>query len=189
MRKSIFLFSTYAIIAITLLISISCSDGKTKEPSADNQELRQKEIDLKKRELDLKERELSQKKSENLDAVSQEPLPKKSVPAKKKIQTAGSDFYIINVAAIKSEGEASKKAKELRSMGYDSDYLWIPDYNSLSGAQYYSVYIGPFFSQYECEVATEDYRQMHPEAYGLFVSQGNRRVQINGIGKVTVSKQ
>ena len=61
MRKSIFLFSTYSIIAITLLISISCSDGKTKESSADNQELRQKEIDLKKRELDLKERELYQK--------------------------------------------------------------------------------------------------------------------------------
>ena len=69
-------------------------------------------------------------------------------------------------------------------MGYESDYLWIPDYNPLSGAEYYSVYIGPFFSQYECEEATEAYRQRHPDAYGLLVSQNNVRVRINGIGKI-----
>lgn len=97
-------------------------------------------------------------------------------------------YYIINVAAVKTESEAKNKALEILNKGYKSGYLWIPEYASLSGANFYSIYIGPFATQYECEVATEEYRKKHPEAYGLLVSQENQRVQINGLGKVVVSK-
>ena len=96
-------------------------------------------------------------------------------------------FYIINVSAVKTEADARKKVLALQQSGYDAGYLWIPDYASLSGALYYSVYIGPFTTQYDCEVATESYRKKHPEAYGLLVSQENKRVQISGIGKVKVT--
>ncbi len=98
-------------------------------------------------------------------------------------------FYIVNVAAVKTESQAIEKAAELKRTGNPSGYLWIPDYASLSGAQFYSVYIGPYSTQYDCEVATEDFRKNHPEAYGLLVSQDRKRVQINGIGKVTVTKK
>jgi hypothetical protein len=48
----------------------------------------------------------------------------------------------------------------------------------------FAVYIGPFSTQYDCEVATEDYRKNNPDAYGLLVSKDKRRVEIYGIGSV-----
>ncbi len=96
-------------------------------------------------------------------------------------------FYAIIVAPFKTEGEAKAKTIMLKNSGIAADYLWIPDYASLSGAKFYTVYIGPFSTQYECEVATEEYRKKHPDAYGLLVSQDKKRVQINGIGKVKVT--
>jgi len=94
-------------------------------------------------------------------------------------------FYIINVAAANTEQQARNKMRELNNEGYNAGYLWIPDYASLSGAQLYCVYIGPFQTQYECEVATEEYRAINPKAYGLYASQQKKRIQILGIGKVT----
>ena len=179
--KNTFLYNNrYFIIAITILICPSCNNNP---PAIDNQEAHKKELDLKERELNLKERELDLKEREG----SQKKLAPKSKAKEspyKSYSPSEEDFYIINVSAIKDAVSARKKVNELRSMGYESDYLWIPDYNSLSGAEYYSVYIGPFFSQYECEEATEAYRQRHPDAYGLLVSQDNVRVRINGIGKI-----
>jgi hypothetical protein len=97
-------------------------------------------------------------------------------------------FYIVNVAAVKTEREAIKRSKELRNGGYRAGYLWIPNYESLSGAPYYSVYIGPFKSRYDCEVATEQYKKIQSSAYGLLVSHQPQRVQINGIGKVSITQ-
>ena len=98
-------------------------------------------------------------------------------------------FYILNIAATKSEEEAKLMAKNLKTSGYQSDYLWIPDYASLSGAKYYSVFIGPFETQNDCEVATENYRKIQPDAYGLLVSQESVRVQINGINQIVITNQ
>lgn len=98
-------------------------------------------------------------------------------------------FYIISTAAVQTEAEAKALAKKLQTQGKQSGYLWIPDYPSLSGTNYYSVYIGPYYSQYECEVATEEYRILNPKAYGLLVSTENKRVQINGIGKVITTRK
>ncbi|NOQ72687.1 MAG: hypothetical protein GQ574_11825 [Crocinitomix sp.] len=101
-------------------------------------------------------------------------------------KTEDEAFYIINVTAVKNESLAERRVEELKHKGYDSDFLWIPDYASLSGAKYYTVYIGPFKSQYDCEVATEEYRKTQPDAYGLLVSHDNIRVEIRGIGKVKI---
>ena len=97
-------------------------------------------------------------------------------------------FYIINTSATKDENQAKIKVESLISKGYKSDYLWIPDYKSLSGAEYYSVYIGPFYSQYECEKFVGFYRGIDPKSYGLLVSHENKRVKITGIGKVKVTE-
>ena len=98
------------------------------------------------------------------------------------------EFYILNVSAVKSKSKAIEEVKKLTNKGYDASFLWIPDYNSLSKAEYYSVYIGPFNNQKDCEIAVENYRQEVPAAYGLLVSQENKRVQINGINKVKITE-
>jgi hypothetical protein len=96
-------------------------------------------------------------------------------------------FYIVNIAAVPTEQAAMEQSQKLKQAGKPSGYLWIPNYASLSGAQMYSVYIGPFATQYECEVATETIKKEKPGSYGLLVSNENKRVQINGIGDVTIN--
>ena len=98
-------------------------------------------------------------------------------------------FYVVCASAVKTEAKAKSNVEKLRKKGFKSDYLWIPDYKSLSGAELYSVYIGPFSTQNECEIATEDYKKIHPSSYGVLVSQENKRVQIDGIGKVVETQK
>jgi hypothetical protein len=133
-------------------------------------------LELKKGELDGKQKELDLKENEPSHNTTQTG------------QKSNNDiFYIINVNTVKTESEAKVKVAELKNQGNSAGYLWIPDYASLSGAQLYSIYIGPFSTQHDCEVATEGYRKKQPNAYGLLVSQDKKRVQINGIGKVIIN--
>jgi len=162
---------------------LSSRSDKTYEKPQDSLQgklldLKQKELELKERELDLREREMNQKGRKNNNAVS---------VSRSSMNTDQNSFYIVSVDAVISERDAQEKAFNLRQSGYSANYLWIPDYASLSGAQMYAVYIGPYSSQYECEVATENYRKIQPGVYGLLVNQSRQRVQINGIGKVKVS--
>ena len=91
------------------------------------------------------------------------------------------DFYIIAVSIASSDTEAMDKVNSLKSEGYNSDFLWIPDYKSLSGAEYFSVFIGPFRSESECAIAVQEYRKSNPSAYGLLVSnESSKRVSITG---------
>ena len=171
-------FIVFITVGLLIFILTSCNNSDKNITKEKELELQKKELELKKREFALKEKELSQQDS-NIQSTN----------ATKTInQDKNEAFYIINVAAMKTESDAKAKVQELKKKGYKSDYLWIPDYASLSGALFYSVYIGPYSSQYDCEVATEEYRKKHTEAYGLLVSQDNKRVQINGIGKVTISE-
>ncbi len=96
------------------------------------------------------------------------------------------DFYIIAVSIASSDTEAMDKVNSLKSEGYNSDFLWIPDYKSLSGAEYFSVFIGPFRSESECAIAVQEYRKSNPSAYGLLVSnESSKRVSITGPNKIT----
>ncbi len=99
-------------------------------------------------------------------------------------------FYIINVTATKTEKKALSEVKKLSDKGYKAGHLWIPNYKSLSGALLYSVYIGPFYSQTECEREVEKYRKINNNAYGILVSQESKRLEIRGLGKIkTTSNQ
>ena len=102
--------------------------------------------------------------------------------------SSNDDFYILNVSAVKEEKKAINEVQKLKAKGFNADYLWIPDFNSLSKAEYFSVYIGPYETQKECEIAVSDYRKTNPKAYGLLVSQENKRVQINGINNIKVTE-
>ena len=99
------------------------------------------------------------------------------------------DFYIIAVSIASSDTEAMDKVNSLKSEGYNSDFLWIPDYKSLSGAEYFSVFIGPFRSESECAIAVQEYRKSNPSAYGLLVSnESSKRVSITGPNKIKITK-
>ncbi len=179
MKKIIGLFTALALIACLP----SCNNAGNNTTAEKELELKQKELELKEKELAMKEKENSIKESElsHQDKASE---GKETEDENSILNKQNGDFYIINVAAVKNESDAKKKVKELEKSGYASNYLWIPDYPSLSGAEYYTVYVGPFATQSECEIATEAYRKKHPDAYGLLVSQNPTRVQINGVGKV-----
>lgn len=96
-------------------------------------------------------------------------------------------FYIINTKAVKTEVDAISETEILKSKGYDAAYLWIPNYESLSGAEYYSVYVGPFSTQSECQIALEEYHEIDNRAYGLLVSNESERVMIRGKDRVVSS--
>ena len=103
--------------------------------------------------------------------------------------TVNKDFYIIATGIASSENEASEKVNKLKSAGYDSDYLWIPDYKSLSGAEYFSVFIGPFSSIDDCASSVQEYRKDNPSAYGLLVSnESSKRVEIRGPNKIKITE-
>ena len=103
--------------------------------------------------------------------------------------TVNKDFYIIATDIASSENEASEKVNKLKSAGYDSDYLWIPDYKSLSGAEYFSVFIGPFSSIDDCASSVQEYRKDNPSAYGLLVSnESSKRVEIRGPDKIKITE-
>lgn len=164
-------------MVLATLIFNSCTNPSEKSILEKEVEFEKRRLEQQEKELDLKEKALSQQVSTQSSTEIMQTQE----------QGKNDEFYIINIAAVKTENDAKAKAKELEANGNKAGYLWIPDYASLSGAKFYSVYIGPYSTQHDCEVATEEYRKIHPEAYGLFVSQDNKRIQINGIGKVTVT--
>ncbi len=86
--------------------------------------------------------------------------------------------YIICSSACYTEKEAKRRVKMLKKKGYNSGYLWIPDYPSLSGTKMYVVYIGPFKSRRSCIVHLRKYQKVNPKAYAVLVSNKPDRVEI-----------
>lgn len=104
-----------------------------------------------------------------------------------KLDSVDNDFYIIAEDIASTEEEAKRKVDILKYEGFEKvGYLWIPDYKSLSGAEYFSVYIGPFPTIDECAITVEEYRKSNPSAYGLLVSnKSSKRVEIRGPNRIT----
>lgn len=74
-------------------------------------------------------------------------------------------FYVINIIAVSTESKAKTELAKLKKKGYKADYLWIPDYGSLSGKKLYSVYIGPYSTEETCEAALKKLKKKFPGAY------------------------
>ena len=98
-------------------------------------------------------------------------------------------FFIVSTAAVKDQDVAKEMVEDLILIGYEADYLWIPDYKSLSGKEYFAIFIGPFLTPEECANFVESYREKVPTAYGQLVSNDERRIEIRGIGKIKSIKK
>ncbi len=86
--------------------------------------------------------------------------------------------YVVCASACNTETEAKRRKSLFSERGYQSGYLWIPDYASLSGAKMYLIYIGPFESREDCKYFLTEYKKSNMGAYGLLVSHQPGRVEI-----------
>jgi len=144
--------TTFSIFFVFFVIFISCNSGKNKELNeADQTE------DQYNPEMDRKV----------LEAISD-------------LNTTA-PFFIINVEATDDEFVASDKVRDLRKTYEKANYLWIPDYASLSGKKLYSVFIGPFELSEEEAVMKEllNRKKTDKNAYALLVSHEDKRVEMH----------
>ncbi len=108
-------------------------------------------------------------------------IEKESVENNESTERLKPPFYIINTAAVKLEAAAISKAQVLSDDGYKADYLWIPDYASLSGAEFFSVFLGPYKTKEECAIILDKYQSVNPKAYGTLVSHDSKREVVHGL--------
>jgi hypothetical protein len=82
--------------------------------------------------------------------------------------------YVVVDSAWKTKMLARKRVAELSRTYGNSGFIWIPDFDSLSGAQFFQVYVGPFQTREEAEQATCDYitkfHKKKDEHYAVLVS-------------------
>lgn len=88
------------------------------------------------------------------------------------------DEYVICVSAYKDKVQAKKRVVELGRKGYNgkSSFLWIPDYDCLSGKNLYQVYIGPYKNIETARKELCEYnRKFETTLYGVkLCHKGNR---------------
>lgn len=175
----VFLISASVVIGVSGIVYYINSPGSEQEEYTASENEYMAEIDA-----------LIEAYSDSLDALHEEAYAESEESIEEISNETGTEpFYILNVAAFKREDEAISMVGKLQNDGYQANYLWIPDFESLSKKEYYSVYIGPFSAQKECEIAVEEYREnVDPNAYGLLVSQENKRVKITGINRIKVTE-
>lgn len=84
-------------------------------------------------------------------------------------------YYIINLNASENIDSAIAVVKNLRGEFENVNYLWIPDYESLSGKELFSIFLGPFSNLQTCMPILMDYKETHPDSYAVFVSHEMER--------------
>lgn len=89
-------------------------------------------------------------------------------------------FYIISVEGIADENEAASHADELLETYDKVGYLWIPDYESLSGKELFAVFLGPYDTEKDCIAALEEYKKTNKAAYGVLVNHEKTRKELHG---------
>lgn len=67
-------------------------------------------------------------------------------------------FWGLATAAVDTESDAQNRAKRLKAKGFQSSYLYIPDYIP-QGLKLYRVFIGPFSTEEAARSAQKNYDQ------------------------------
>ena len=65
--------------------------------------------------------------------------------------------YVVVDTAYKTKPQARARVADLNRTYDNSGFLWIPDYDSLSGAELFQVYVGPFETRAQAAQATCEY--------------------------------
>lgn len=85
------------------------------------------------------------------------------------------EFYTQMLAAFNKESEAINHIKSLGRRGISGDFLFIPNYSSLSGTQMYAVFSGKFATESECKAVLRKTKKLQSSAYGVLVSNTSLR--------------
>jgi len=94
-------------------------------------------------------------------------------------KTMKSDFFIISTAGTADVKDAVAQVKTLQSQGHQAGYLWMPDYESLSNKELYSVFVGPFSAMDTCIKYLSFYQKTKADVYAVKVQHKKERVVIN----------
>ncbi|MBN2893016.1 MAG: SPOR domain-containing protein [Bacteroidales bacterium] len=89
-------------------------------------------------------------------------------------------FYIISISATETAEDAVNEVTKLRENHKDVNYLWIPDYESLSGKKMFVVFLGPYSDISDAYKEMISYKKENAEAYVVEVSHYNERVTLLG---------
>ncbi|MBN2681080.1 MAG: SPOR domain-containing protein [Bacteroidales bacterium] len=84
-------------------------------------------------------------------------------------------YYIINLSATENQDSAIEMVKNYRKEFENVNYLWIPDFESLSGKELYVVFIGPYSDIEPCVHSLMDYKETNKDAYAVLVSHEKQR--------------
>lgn len=84
--------------------------------------------------------------------------------------TTKAPFYAINITAYSNIDSAIIKVKELREKYKNINYLWMPDYKSISNKELYLVFMGPIKSLEKCIDSLKIYKKENPAAYAVVVN-------------------
>jgi len=101
-------------------------------------------------------------------------------PEIEKIYKTGeySGFFIVNVQAFQTSDSAIAKVKELRKTNKNVNYLWLPDYESLTNKQLFVVFLGPYQYQSDCTKALFEYKKIVPSAYAVYAQHSKTRIVV-----------
>ncbi len=94
-------------------------------------------------------------------------------------KTMKSDFFVISISSTTDIKEAVEQVKKLQAEKHQAGYLWMPDYESLSNKEMYSVFIGPFAAMDTCIKYLEVYKKTKADAYAVKVQHDKQRIVIN----------
>jgi len=88
--------------------------------------------------------------------------------------------WIATAGAFPSRHKAEERASELRDEGYEADVLWIPDYGSFSGAEYWLAYVGyvEYSDRDGAEQMLADVRREVSDSYVLKLDDTGPREEI-----------
>ncbi|MEM7602288.1 MAG: CHAT domain-containing protein, partial [Verrucomicrobiota bacterium] len=97
------------------------------------------------------------------------------------VRPGGESQWIIACQADKSKASAEKYAAQWRARGLPAGVLWIPDYGSLSGAEYWLTYVGPWDyadgKSVPSQILKTRVKPHYGAAFGIRLDQTERREQ------------
>ncbi len=87
------------------------------------------------------------------------------------LEDTGNPMWVNACEVVTNEADAEALLDELVVCGFGyTGYLWIPDWNSLSGFEGWLVYNGPFDSEEDASIAACRLLWKYPDIYSILVS-------------------
>jgi hypothetical protein len=102
---------------------------------------------------------------------------------------ADKPIFVIPLKYVSTEIEAKTLNANYLAEGIRADFIETSKYNTLNKMGGYLVFIGPFQSQYSCEIAVENYKKKHPATYGILLNSTSEQILVRGLGDVLYKKK